>query len=203
MPAYKYDSESEAEEGLENSYGDAASETSDLGEPGPDDTFRFRQSFTKDRRQGRVPLHEDMDEPFFETEDVGEFEMDHSYQEMQEDELLEDGSVAFSEAESDDEQEEAYLSEPIVGTVRIEKRANWLDQIDYTDRAVKRLKAMTTRERQQNSKIHWGGQTPDLKYTTEDLERDLFGEAKASLFFGLSNCRRRNEVRLIIYKQTL
>jgi hypothetical protein len=79
-----------------------------------------------------------------------------------------------------------------------------LEQIEYTDRAIKRLKAIDTRERLQNEKVHWGGQVPDIKYSTEDLERDLFGDHTKVIVhmrtWGLTFCRLRNGVGLIIYR---
>lgn len=161
MPSYKFDSESESEPEIPDNDDDG--QVSDDGEPGPDDTFQFRRSFSKQR----APFEEDMNEPSMNTDDVEDEEL--SYDEMQQD---------FSEVESIDvsDEQEPYGNDPLATAVRIEKRATWLEQIEYTDRAVKRLKAIDSRERVQNSKVHWGGRIPEIKYSAEDLERDLFGE---------------------------
>jgi hypothetical protein len=164
MPSYKFDSESDSEP--EISHRRDASPVSDDGEPDPEDTFHFRQSFSKQR----APLVDaDMDEPSFQTDEPSEPEL--SNDEMEED---------FSELESIivSDEEPQYGNDPLATAVRIEKRATWLEQIEYTDRAVKRLKAIDTRERIQNSKVHWGGGIPEMKYSAEDLARDLFGETK-------------------------
>lgn len=157
---------------------ESENEVSDDGEPGPDDTFHFRHSFTKaPRRQHAHPSHfdEDMNEPSFQT-DEGEDLLEQSFEEMQEDE----GSYLAQESiiTEDEEDIEEYAADPLAAAVRIKKRSNWLEQIEYTDRAVKRLKAIDTRERMLNERIHWGGRVPEIKYSTEDLERDLFGETQ-------------------------
>jgi hypothetical protein len=171
MPPYKYDSESESEPEPDVADKQSEHEVSDDGEPGPDDTFHFRQSFSKAPRHHAHLLDEDMDEPSFQTDEAPE--IDHSYDEMQEDIFSDVDSVVSGENEDEPE----YANDPLAAAVRIEKRSNWLEQIEYTDRAVKRLKAIDTRERLQNSRIHWGGRIPEIKYSTEDLERDLFGES--------------------------
>jgi hypothetical protein len=172
MPAYKYESESESDGAVQNEFADAASEVSDMGEAGPDDTFHFRQSFSKAPRY-HIP-REDLNETSFLSDDVDELEMEQSYdEEMQEEEFLDEDSMIFS----DEFEEGPNATESIGGAFRIERRSNWLEQIDYTDRAVKRLKVMSKSESLQNAKIHWGGRTPEMKYTVEDLERDLFGES--------------------------
>jgi hypothetical protein len=159
MPSYKFDSDSESESELQDKQDDTP--LSDEGEPGPDDTFHFRRSFSK--RQA-PPGDEEMQEPSFQADDP-----ELSYDEMQDD---------FSDVESLEvtEEDEVYGNDPLATAVRIEKRGTWLEQIEYTDRAVKRLKAIDTRERAQNSRIHWGGRIPEIKYSTEDLARDLFGD---------------------------
>jgi hypothetical protein len=190
MPSYKFDSESDSEPKI--SHRRDASPVSDDGEPGPDDTFHFRQSFSKQR----APLvDEDMDDPSFQTDEPEEPEL--SYDEMGED---------FSELESImvTDEEPQYEKDPLATAVRIEKRATWLEQIEYTDRAVKRLKAINSRERVQNSKVHWGGRIPEMKYSVEDLARDLFGETKVYCVDRVgANCRRRKSLDLTIYKPTL
>ena len=106
--------------------------------------------------------------------------LEQSFEEMQEDE----GSYLAEESiitEDEEEDIEEYGNDPLAAAVRIEKRSNWLEQIEYTDRAVKRLKAIDTRERMQNERIHWGGRVPEIKYSTEDLERDLFGETPTGI----------------------
>ena len=70
MPSYKFDSESESEPDIGDQ--ELENEVSDDGEPGPDDTFHFRQSFSKaPRRQHAHPPHldEDMNEPSFQTDE--------------------------------------------------------------------------------------------------------------------------------------
>jgi len=181
MPSYKYDSESESEpeEGVKPSQTEISD---DDGEPGPDDTFHFRQSFSKNpRRHAPAPYDEDMNEPSFQAyqEEEGEDEeeeIDQSYGDMQQEESYLEGESILSEDEEDVEDDPQYGNDPLAAAVRIEKRSNWLEQIEYTDRAVKRLKAIDSREKMQNARIHWGGRVPELKYSTEDLERDLFGE---------------------------
>jgi len=183
MPAYKFESESDSEPELAEKQFD--NEVSDDGEPGPDDTFHFRQSFSKlPRRQHHHPLHhatlpidaEDMNESSFQTDQIDEDVMEESYDEMQHD-IYSDEEEEPLEFEGVDDGDEEFDQDPLVSAVRIEKRATWLEQIEYTDRAIKRLKAIDTREKLQNSKIHWGGRVPEIKYSTEDLERDLFGES--------------------------
>jgi hypothetical protein len=167
MPSYKFHSESDSESEIDEK--EYEREPSDDGEPGPDDTFHFRQSFSKTPRHHAHLLDEDMNEPSFQTE---EDVVDQSYDTMQEDFLSEEGSIITD----DEEDEPQFGNDPLAAAVRIEKRSTWLEQIDYTDRAVKRLKAIDTRERLRNSKVHWGGRTPEIKYSAEDMERDLFGE---------------------------
>jgi hypothetical protein len=184
MPAYKLDSDSESEdEAPQNAY---EPEASDDGEPGPDDTFQFRQSFSKRNQRGYPQQHkyappgeeeDDMNEASYQT--LG-YEDDLYEDEMQE-EFLSDGDEDHSHFSEELESELEELDDPLATAVRIEKRPTWLEQIEYTDKAIKRLKSIDQRERLVNSKVHWGGQLPEVKYTTEDLERDLFGDtAKVS-----------------------
>jgi len=213
MPSYKFDSESdsEPEDGQDPHHQDPP--TSDDGEPGPDDTFHFRQSFSKassgQRRHVPVPPpldDEDMlDNPSFQTEEdlYGDVPEEGDYDDEMPEQLYSDDAESLL---SDEEEEEEVTHDPVAASVRIEKRATWLEQIEYTDRAIKRLKAIDTRERLQNEKVHWGGQVPDIKYSTEDLERDLFGDhTKVSPIqkIGTDKCRLRNGVGLIIYKLML
>jgi hypothetical protein len=181
MPSYKFDSESdsEPEDGVDPQHDPP---TSDDGEPGPDDTFHFRQSFSKasSRPRRHVPVpppldDEDMlDNPSFQTEEEDLYgdvpEQDEYDDEMPQQLYSDDAESLFSD------EEEQVTHDPVAASVRIDKRATWLEQIEYTDRAIKRLKAIDTRERLQNEKVHWGGQVPEIKYSTEDLERDLFGD---------------------------
>lgn len=183
MPSYKFDSESDSdpEDGQDPQ---PDSPTSDDGEPGPDDTFHFRQSFSKasSRPRRHVPVpppldDEDMlDNPSFQTEEEDLYgdvpEQDEYDDEMPQQLYSDDAESLFSDEEGDEE----VTHDPVAASVRIEKRATWLEQIEYTDRAIKRLKAIDTRERLQDEKVHWGGQVPEIKYSTEDLERDLFGD---------------------------
>lgn len=173
MPSYKYDSGSESEPEVEDRHSENV--VSDDGdEPGPDDTFHFRQSFTKSRRQ-YAPFHdEDTNEPSFQT-DEGE-DVEQSYYEMQEDEFSNEES--FISGEGEEEEEDEYANDPLATEVRIKKRSNWLEQIEDTDRAVKHLRVINAQERLQNTKIHWGGRIPEIKYTAEDLDRDLFSETR-------------------------
>ena len=182
MPSYKFDSESESEsEEAPHNHPDPP--TSDDGEPGPDDTFHFRQSFSKassrPRRHIPPPLDDEdmLDNPSFQTEEddlYGE-PIEESYEDDLPEQLYsEEEQESFLSDEGDEEEEITH--DPVAASVRIEKRATWLEQIEYTDRAIKRLKAIDTRERLQNEKVHWGGQVPEIKYSTEDLERDLFGD---------------------------
>jgi hypothetical protein len=196
MPSYKYASESESDLDDEARHADPPS--SDDGEPGPDDTFHFRQSFSKASSRPRKhapppppPLLDDedmLDNPSFQTEDEDLYgdppPADHP---EDDDEMVQELYSAgaedsiLSDMDDEEEEEEEGTHDAVASAVRIEKRATWLEQIDYTDRAVKRLKAVDTREQMQNEKVHWGGQVPDIKYSTEDLERDLFGDSsKAS-----------------------
>src|SRR5277367_3500582 len=213
MPSYKFDSESdsEPEDGQDPHHQDPPA--SDDGEPGPDDTFHFRQSFSKassgQRRHVPVPPpldDEDMlDNPSFQTEEdlYGDVPEEGDYDDEMPEQLYSDDAESLL---SDEEEEEEVTHDPVAASVRIEKRATWLEQIEYTDRAIKRLKAIDTRERLQNEKVHWGGQVPDIKYSTEDLERDLFGDhTKVSPIqkIGTDKCRLRNGVGLIIYKLML
>ena len=182
MPSYKFDSESDSEpEDGQDPHPDPP--TSDDGEPGPDDTFHFRQSFSKasSRPRRHVPVpppldDEDMlDNPSFQTEEedlYGEAPEQGEYDDEMPEQLYSDDAESLLS----DEVEEEITHDPVAASVRIEKRATWLEQIEYTDRATKRLKAIDTRERLQNEKVHWGGQVPEIKYSTEDLERDLFGD---------------------------
>jgi len=107
---------------------------------------------------------------FEKTEDV---DVEQSYDTMQDDFSSDEGSLVSEEEES-----EYAETDPLAAAVRIEKKPTWLEQIEYTDRAVKRLKAIDVREAQQNTRIRWGGVIPEIKYSTEDLERDLFGDTK-------------------------
>lgn len=169
MPSFKYRSESDSEPEREERH--AGNEASDDDEPGPDDTFHFRKSFPKGHPRHYAPsLDEEMEEPSFQVECSAE---NISYEEMDDDE------EAYTEDEaslSNEDVEEGSVYDPLAAVVRIEKLSNWLEQVDYTDRAVKRLKAIDARERLTNSKVHWGGRIPEITYSTEDLERDLFGE---------------------------
>jgi hypothetical protein len=167
MPSYEFHSESESESEIDEK--EYEREPSDDGEPGPDDTFHFRQSFSKTPRHHAPLPDEDMNEPSFQTE---EEIVDPSYDTMQEDLFSEEETIITDE----EEDEPQFGNDPLAAAVRIEKRSTWLEQIDYTDRAVKRLKAIDTRERLRNSKVHWGGRIPEIKYSAEDMERDLFGE---------------------------
>lgn len=186
MPSYKYLSESESESEIDEKEYDR--EASDDGEPGPDDTFHFRQSFSKTPRHHYAPPpDEDMNEPSFQTE---EEIADQTFDTMQDEDFLsEEGSLITDE----EEEEPQFGNDPFAASVRIEKRATWLEQIEYTDRAVKRLKAIDTRERLQNSKVHWDGRTPEIKYSAEDMERDLFGETP--------KVRNRTFAKLIIVEE--
>lgn len=186
MPSYKFDSESESEpEDGQHHHPDPP--TSDDGEPGPDDTFHFRQSFSKASSRPRRHVHapppplddEDMlDNPSFRTEEdlYGETLEEPYDDEMPEQLYSDEEQESFLSDEEVEDDDEDVTHDPVAASVRIEKRATWLEQIEYTDRAIKRLKAIDTRERLQNEKVHWGGQVPDIKYSTEDLERDLFGD---------------------------
>ena len=170
MPSYKLDDESESESELpekqdkQDKQEDALSED---GEPDPDDTFHFRKSFSNKRA---APQDEDMNEASFQTDDEDPEDPDLSYSQMQEDLFSDRDSIVVSEEESQ------YGNDPLATAVRLEKRATWLEQIEYTDRTMKQLKAIDSRKRLQNTKIHWGGRFPEIKYSTEDLERDLFGD---------------------------
>lgn len=176
MPSFKYASESESES-EEEQVQEYQPSVSDADEQGPDDTFHFRSSFS---RAHRPPRHNDSfqnDESFNDTsfQKTEEDDMDRSYDTIQDDFLSDEDSVGSDESELVDH-------DPLAAAVRIEKKGTWLEQIEYTDRAVKRLKAIDTREAQQNTRIHWGGLIPDVKYSTEDLERDLFGDTKVACF---------------------
>jgi hypothetical protein len=117
-----------------------------------------------------------LDNPSFQTEEEDLYgdvpEQDEYDDEMPQQLYSDDAESLFSDEEGDEE----VTHDPVAASVRIDKRATWLEQIEYTDRAIKRLKAIDTRERLQNEKVHWGGQVPEIKYSTEDLERDLFGD---------------------------
>ncbi len=175
MPSFKYAPESESESEEEEQVLECDPSLSDADEQGPDDTFHFRSSFSRGHRPHRnndnfVNDTSFNDTSFQKTEDDI---VDQSYDTMQDDFLSEEDSVDSNESEYVDH-------DPLAAAIRIEKKGTWLEQIEYTDRAVKRLKAIDTREAQQNSRIHWGGMIPDVKYSTEDLERDLFGDTKVS-----------------------
>jgi hypothetical protein len=174
MPSFKYasESESESEEAQVLQY---PASLSDADEQGPDDTFHFRSSFSRDRRPHHIPDAFVDDTSFNDTsfQKTDDGAMDQSYDTMQDDFLSEEDSVGSDESDFVDH-------DPLAAAVRIEKKGTWLEQIEYTDRAVKRLKAIDTREAQQNTRVHWGGMIPDVKYSTEDLERDLFGDSKVS-----------------------
>ena len=182
MPSYKFDSESESEP-EEGHRPPLDPPSSDDGEPGPDDTFHFRQSFSKTstRQRRRVPVpppldDEDMlDNPSFQAEEEDLYgEQTEEYDDEMPEQLYSDEPE--ESILSDEVNEEEPTHDPVAKSVRIEKRTTWLEQIAYTDRAIKRLKAIDTRQRLQNEKVHWGGQIPEIKYSTEDLERDLFGD---------------------------
>lgn len=194
MPSYKFDSESDSDADEATKLPARAPVLSDEDdEPGPDDTFQFRHSFSKAPRPHnahsyRPPTADDdeliIDEPSFQTDQGGEYE-EPSFNEMQQDgsyyddgaEDEKEGASFYSEEGFEDEDEEAeYGGDPLAATVRIERHATWLEQIDSTDLAVKRLNAIDGREKMLTTRVHWGGRTPEVKYSTEDLERDLFGE---------------------------
>jgi hypothetical protein len=211
MPSYKFDSESDSDP-EDGQVPQPSPPTSDDGEPGPDDTFHFRQSFSKasSRPRRHVPVpppldDEDMlDNPSFQTEEEEDLYGDVPEQDEYDDEMPQ--QLYSDDAESlfsDEERDEEVTHDPVAASVRIEKRATWLEQIEYTDRAIKRLKAIDTRERLQNEKVHWGGQVPEIKYSTEDLERDLFGDhtkVTPTRDLGTDLCRLKNGVGLIIYR---
>jgi hypothetical protein len=176
MPTFKYHSGSESEEDLPE---EVEEESEDDGEPGPDDTFQFRTSFSKhafNKHNTSVqdpPLDEEDDlypEQMDEEEDEGEL-----FSEEPED----DDSLPTEPSDLDDE-----ASDPFAAAVRIEKRSTWLEQIAYTDKAISRLKAISQREKHVTSQIHWGGRLPEMKYSPADLERDLFGERTTVHFPG-------------------
>ena len=177
MPSFKYRSESDSEPEEEEPVIQYQASLSDADEQGPDDTFHFRSSFSKTQRP-HLHHHTDsfmndtsfQETSFEKTEDV---DVEESYDTMQDDFLSDEGSLVSEEEES-----EYVETDPLAAAVRIEKKPTWLEQIEYTDRAVKRLKAIDVREAQQNTRIHWGGVIPEIKYSTEDLERDLFGDTK-------------------------
>ena len=107
------------------------------------------------------------------------------------------------QTEEEEKDESFYPNDSVAAAVRIEKRSNWLDQIEYTDRAVKRLRAIDTRERLRNERVHWAGRIPEIKYSTEDLERDLFGGgSKVRSFIERPNISPRDGSGLTICKQT-
>src|SRR5271156_5031554 len=171
MPTYKYDSASDSEEDIQRQ--EVESEEENDEEPGPDDTFHFRTSFS--RRNHAVNKHDTSFQTNDTVDDRAEEEDEDLYSEHMEAE--EDEGDLFSEEPEDDESlsmEESELEhdmeDPFAAAVRIEKRPTWVEQIEYTDRAIKRLKAIDQRERLINSKIHWGGQLPELKYSPEDME---------------------------------
>ena len=215
MPSYKFESESDSEADEARRLAPRMSVLSDEDdEPGPDDTFQFRHSFSKAPRRAapyrQPPDDEDLaEEPSFQTDQGGEYG-DRSFDEMQQDESdydvypdLEGDGPSYSE---DAFEEAEYSGDPLAATVRIEKRATWLEQIDFTDLAVKRLNAIDARERLLDTKVHWGGRTPEVKYSTEDLERDLFGETAKVLtrtVLALMDRRRRRRRRLTIYRRML
>jgi hypothetical protein len=140
MPTYKYESESESDGAVQNEFADAASEVSDMGETGPDDTFHFRQSFTKAPRY-HIP-RENLNETSFLSDYVDEMGMEYLYEEMQEEESLDEDSMIFSE----ELEEGPNAAESIGGACRIQRESSWLEQVDYTDRAVKRLQVMRKSE---------------------------------------------------------
>jgi hypothetical protein len=192
MPSYKFESESDSEaDGATKQHTRAPELSDDDDGPGPDDTFLFRHSFSK-RPRPHAPAYpptagdddDDLGEPSFQTDQGDQYE-DSSFQEMQQDDSYyeeeemddgEGGSFYSDEGFEDEDEEPEYSGDPLAATMRIEKRATWLEQIDYTDLAVKRLNAIDAREKLLSTKIHWGGRTPEVKYSTEDLERDLFGK---------------------------
>ena len=101
MPSYKFDSGSESEPDVGDQ--ELENEVSDDGEPGPDDTFHFRQSFSKAPGRHHAPhsphLDEDMNEPSFQT-DEGEGLPEESFEEMQEEEgsyLVEESIITEDE----------------------------------------------------------------------------------------------------------
>jgi hypothetical protein len=213
MPSYKFESESDDSDADEHTtklapHGPPLSDEDD--EPGPDDTFQFRHSFSNKPRPTHAHAYkpvlesDDLDEPSFAT-DQGYDEP--SYEDMQDDSFCQPmddhaGSFYSEEIEEGDEEDEEaeYTGDPLAATVRIEKRATWLEQLDFTDPAVKRLNAIDAREQALNTKIHWGGRLPDVKYSTEDLERDLFGEGvKVPPLESVADDGRRRRRRLIIY----
>ena len=181
MPSFKYRSESDSEPEEEEEAVHYQASLSDADEQGPDDTFHFRSSFSKAQRPQHHHQHNDsfmndtsfQDTSFQKTED--DENMEQSYDTMQDDFLSDEDSLVS------DEESEFVDHDPLAAAVRIEKKGTWLEQIEYTDRAVKRLKAIDVREAQQNTQIHWGGVIPDIKYSTEDLERDLFGDTKVHI----------------------
>lgn len=185
MPSFKYRSESDSEPDEEEppvvEY--QHSVLSDVDEQGPDDTFHFRSSFSKAQRPHHQQNDSFMNDTSFQETSFqsteGEENMEQSYDTMQDDYLSDEDSLISEEEES-----EFVDHDPLAAAVRIEKKGTWLEQIEYTDRAVKRLKAIDVREAQQNTRIHWGGVIPDIKYSTEDLERDLFGDSKVPLISG-------------------
>jgi len=220
MPSYKFEAESDSEADEPKRPPLRASVLSDEDdEPGPDDTFQFRHSFSNAppprAAPPRQPPPDDEDlaeEPSFQTDQDGEYG-NPSFDEMQQDESYyemypEQEGEGFSYAEDafeDDDDEVEYSRDPLAAIVRIEKRATWLEQIEFTDVAVKRLNAIDAREKILDTKVHWGGRTPEIKYSTEDLERDLFGETlkvltrRVRVLMG----RRRRRRSLIICRRML
>lgn len=180
MPSYKFEDDSESEQdAVESSKHHTRTEEEDDAEPGPDDTFHFRQSFSsKTRRHQNAFLDMKMNQPVFDSDEEAA-EQDEGMEQSYEDDNMHDEQEYYSDEESleDDEEieEESLLHDAEGG--QIQKRATWLEQIQYTDHAIKRLKAVEARERLQSSKVHWGGRVPEINYTAEDLERDLFGES--------------------------
>lgn len=210
MPSYKFESESDDSDADEHTakLPPHAPLSDEDDEPGPDDTFHFRHSFSNKPRPTHATAYnpplgsDDLDEPSFAT-DRGYDEP--SYEDMQDDSFyqhMDDPDRSFFSEEIDEDEEAEYTGDPLAATVRIEKRATWLEQLDFTDPAVKRLNAIDAREQTLNTKIHWAGRLPDVKYSTEDLERDLFGEGvKVNISQSVVDDGRRKRRRLIICRR--
>ena len=145
MPSYKFESDSESEEeAVQSSKVYTRTEEDEDAEPGPDDTFHFRQSFSsKTRRPQNAFLDMKMNQPVFDSDEEAAQVDDGIEQSYEDDNMHEEGEYYSDEEslEDDEEIEEESLLHDTEGG-QIQKRATWLEQIQYTDHAIKRLKAV-------------------------------------------------------------
>src|SRR5271154_935657 len=131
MPSYKFDEDSESdEEQTSKVHKRSAAEDEEDAEPGPDDTFHFRQSFSSKTRHPYLDMN--MKEAVFDSDDDAAEEEAEEGQGMgersYEDDNMHDDEEYYSDEEEldDDEEEEESLLHDTTEVGQIQKRATWL-----------------------------------------------------------------------------